>query len=192
MMTSQSVSAAGARTPPAGARKLWLDAGLRLAQREGRKSYSPAEVAAEAGLPVDTLRRVFGSFEQYCIALLLQLFDELRDEIVLATTGEPPGRHRARLGVTAYLDGCLRRAGLRRWFFSRNPSSERIAGTLRRQNQIYVVILGGEFKDIGWEHPQLASRLFIGMVLDIANAECTAGEPLPAFRETLWTYLDAG
>jgi len=192
MMTVQAVPTAPAPGSRPGARKTWLDAGMRLAQREGRKGYTLDEVAAEAGLPAASLRRTFGSFEHYCIVLLQQLFDELRDEVVLVTTGEPPGRHRARMGVTAYLDGCLRRAGLRRWFFSRNSSSTRIAGTLRRQNQIYVVILGGEFKDIGWTHPQLAARLFIDMVLDIANAECTAGEPLPAFRETLWTYLDAG
>lgn len=173
-------------------RTVWVDAGLRLAQREGRKEYAAADVAQEAGLPASGLRKTFGSFDNYSLAVLQSFFDDLRDRVVLATNDEPPGRHRARLGVTAYLDRCLERASLRRWFFGRRQPNPNVAAALRRQNRVYFVILGGEFKDIGWAHPLIAARLFIDMVLDVSSAECAAGQVLPAFRDTLWTYLDAG
>jgi len=92
MARGASRRASGAASPPRGSeRDLIIDATLRLIARGGWRRLSLAAIAAEAGLPILTLYRNFGSKSAILVAFLRRI-----DETVLAAPLEAPEDERPR------------------------------------------------------------------------------------------------
>lgn len=170
-------------------REALLRAGLRAAAREPLPPASAASVLAEAGLGEDALVRYFVDFEHYLLALQQRFLDELRDGVIRFTDHQPPGRERLKAGTSVYLDGCIKRRGLRQWLLEGRLQSSVVADGLRRQNQAYAMILSTEFHAMRWPQPQAAARLFLASVQEVSRIEHTAAAPVPAARMALWEFL---
>lgn len=166
-----------------------LKAGLKLAEHVDYGEASAEGVAEAAGLPVAVLHTHFVDFSYYLIALQQQFLDELRDNIIKATSGQPPGYQRLQTATLTYLDGCLRHHGLRSWLMEARRELAGVADGLRRQNQSYALIISTEFRAQGWPHPLAGARLFLSVIQEASRAEHWAGRPLREMRNAIWDFL---
>lgn len=164
-----------------------LEAGRRLAIHEPEPAVPALE--REAGLADGTLVSVFGSLEQYLVDLQQDFMNALRSEVIAATTEKPAGFVRIKSGAEAYLDGCLSRRGLRHWFIVERQRNGLVAGSLRRQNGTYRLILPGEFVAMQWPHPKAGARLFLALLMEAARSEHDLGRADPDLRAGIWHFL---
>jgi TetR/AcrR family transcriptional repressor of nem operon len=170
-------------------RQKLLDAGRRIALRENLAGLTALTLCAEARTDFDEFERHFATQRDFLLALQQDFMDGLRDKIFAITTGTRSPLMRLKLATETYLQGCIADRALRRWLLEARVHPEMEAG-VRRQNQTYWMILGAEFRTLGWPYPQAAARLYLAMTNEAANAEHRVGHALPAVRETLWDFLD--
>ncbi len=168
-----------------------LAAGAHLAQHYTLAELTEARICADAAIAPEDFRAAFGSVLGYVAALQQQFMDGLRDRIVRISDGTPPGVMRIKLAAETYLSACLEQQPLRGWLIEARAHPQ-VAEGLRKQNQVYWMIMGTELGVRGWPHPQSAARLFLAMINEAAVAEHRAGEPLLEIRSALWDYLDHG
>lgn len=155
------------------------------------QELTEARIVSAAGVGTDEFQAAFGSIFGYVNVLQQQFMDELRNRILKVTTGTGSGMTRIQLACETYLSGCLDHRALRAWLIEARTLPEVAAG-LRKQNQVYWVVLGSELKTLGWPQPQAAARLFLAMINEAATIEHRAGGPVPAARESLWDFLLRG
>jgi TetR/AcrR family transcriptional repressor of nem operon len=84
-----------------------LEAGVRVAEREGLAGLSVNRVVAEAGVAKGTFYVHFVDREAFVDALHARFHARVRQAAAAATAGIPPGAGRIVAGVEAYLDVCL-------------------------------------------------------------------------------------
>lgn len=168
-----------------------LAAGPHLAQHYTLGELTEARICADAAIEPEDFRAAFGTVLGYVAALQQQFMDGLRDRIVRISDGTPPGLLRIKLATETYLGACLEQQPLRGWLIEAR-AQPLVADGLRRQNQVYWLIMGTELGAQGWPHPQGAARLFLAMINEASVAEHRAGEPLLEIRTALWDYLDYG
>lgn len=166
-------------------------AGLRLCRHCRFQEIDEARLCAEAQASPSEFKAAFGDMLGYINALQQDFMDELRDRILKVTTGTASGIPRLQLASESYLAGCLQHRPLRAWLIEARNLPE-VAANLRRQNQIYWIVMGAELKTLGWADPQAAARLFLAMLNEASVLEHRAGQALPAVREALWDFLRRG
>lgn len=157
--------AAKART-----RALLLDAGYALAETTGLDGLSINALVEAAGVSKGTFFHHFGDRTAYMVALHRHFHDELVDRIQCAVKTIDPGRDRLATVSKTYLDGCLRRRGVRALILEARGLLP-IQDEIIRRNQSNVDFLAVDFDAMGWPRPRAAARLWIA-----ANAECALVE----------------
>ncbi|MGH8457316.1 MAG: TetR/AcrR family transcriptional regulator, partial [Stenotrophobium sp.] len=102
------------KSPSAQTRRFVLiAAGLRLlSQGASAASLGTPAVAAAAGLTPAQFKAAFPHFNDYLVALLQRMADEVREETLQALKGLPADVTRIRKGITAYLDAMQQRPAL--------------------------------------------------------------------------------
>lgn len=168
-----------------------LAVGPRLAQRYTLAELSAARISAMAEVTESDFEAAFGGILPYVSALQQHFMDGLRDRIFRLTLDAPAGLTRVKLASEAYLSGCLEHRALRGWLIEAR-AQPLIAAGLRKQNQVYWMIVASELKPLGWRHPQAAGRLYLAMINEAAVVEHRAGQAVASVREALWDFLDRG
>jgi TetR/AcrR family transcriptional repressor of nem operon len=84
-----------------------IQAGFQLAEEHGLAAMSVNDVVERAGVAKGTFYVHFPNRTAYLIALHRAFHDDLKARILDATQAIPPGAERLRVGIQAYLDGCL-------------------------------------------------------------------------------------
>ncbi len=168
-----------------------LAASQTLAERYTLAELSPARISAAAAVDVAHFDAAFDGVLAYVEALQQQFMTGLRDRIVKVTAGTDPGLLRVKLASEAYLAGCLEQRRLRGWLIEAR-TQPLLANGLRRQNQVYWMLVGSELSALGWRHPQAAARLFLAMINEASVVEHRAGQAVDSVREALWDFLDHG
>jgi AcrR family transcriptional regulator len=161
-----------------------------LAARLPLDSLTPADVCRQAGSDEATFIEAFGDVTGYLVAVQQAFMDRLRDRIVAVTAGVPPGLRRIQLATETYLSACLAERQLRTWLLQARMLPTVLAG-LRRQNQIYYVIIGTELESLGWPDGAAAARLYMAMINAAGIVEHRLG-PQPQTRDALWHFLTHG
>jgi hypothetical protein len=168
-----------------------LEAGRRLAMRHTLAELDPLLLCSEAKVGLDAFEREFASLGEFVAALQQDFMERLREKILAVTSGSAAGLMRLKLATESYLQGCLAERPLRAWLLDARLQADVLEG-LRRQNQVYWMILGSEFKSLRWPHPRAAGRIYLAMANEAAQAEHRVGHPLASVRDTLWEFLERG
>lgn len=166
-------------------------AGLRMLARGIPASRLDAkDVAAEAGLKPADVTAAFPVWEDYLLALLKQLSEEVRTEAVGAIAMKPPGRALIREGITAYLDIVLQRPALLEItaMLRAHPVCQQI--TRDRMNSL-VTFATLQLKMAKVSNPEGIGQLGMAMLFEITHAEYEARRALPDYRQTLDSYFVA-
>ncbi|HEY0973413.1 MAG TPA: hypothetical protein VGE57_02850 [Solimonas sp.] len=168
-----------------------LAAGPQLTTRYTLAELSPARIGEGAGLDERAFTETFDSVLDYINGLQQRFMDGLRDRIFKLTLDAPPGLLRVKLASEAYLSGCLEQRALRSWLIEAR-AQPLVAAGLRKQNQVYWLIVGSELATKGWPHPQAAGRLYLAMINEASVVEHRAGQVVTSVREALWDFLERG
>jgi hypothetical protein len=152
-------------------------------------TLTPADVCRQAGVDEAAFAPAFGDVPGYLVAVQQAFMDRLRDRIVAVTAGVQ-GLRRIQLATESYLSSCLAERDLREWLLAARMLPSVLAG-LRRQNQIYYVILGAELEALGWPDGAAAARLYMAMINAAGIVEHRLGVQ-PELREALWHFLTHG
>lgn len=175
---------------PAERQRLVAAAGI-LAASGATAGVTVQKICKAARCTPAAFRRHFKGRTEYLLAVQQAFMDAVRDAIVESMGSQSEGYDRVRQASQTYLDACLQHQPLRTWLLSARKSEPALADALRRQNDVYQLMLAGEFKKLGWAHPASAARLFLAMLMETGLMETVSGRVLPELRATLWEFLRA-
>lgn len=159
---------------------------VRIADDLPYSDATLARVAKAAKVPVARLQAQFLDFTYLLIAVQQHILDELRDNVIDATSHLPPGLDRVRTATKVYLDHSLLRGGLRAWLLQARREQPQLAEGLRRQNHSFALVISTEFHALGWPYPFAAARLYLAAIQEAARLEQIKGESLSYVREAIW------
>jgi len=179
------------RTPPSAERQRLIAAAATLARQGPAVTLTEKKVCAAARCPPAAFRRHFKRRTDYVLAVQQAFMDAVRDRIVESMAAQAEGYDRVRQASETYLDACLEHQPLRLWLLAARKGRPELADALRRQNDVYQLLLAGEFKKLGWGHPKAAARLYLAMLMETGLMETLTGTALPELRATLRDFLRA-
>lgn len=162
-----------------------LDAALRVADGRGLGSLSVNDIVREAGVAKGTFYVHFADRTALLVALHRRFHDDLFQQIATATVNLDPGPERARRRLTAFLDGCRDRPGVRSVLLDARSDPAISAEVVHRNDQA-ARLLG---EDIRRDPPtglELESaRLIVAAAAEAAALELAAQRRLPRVRAAL-------
>lgn len=163
-------------------------AGLRVFEKKGLAEMRVDDVVEEAGVAKGTFYLYFKDRSAYLLGLHRDFHDALRDEILQKTASLPAGRERLLAGTTIYLDGCLKKQGVKAMLFeARSEPALRDEVFVRNEN--FSAVVGEDFKAMGRKNPGAAAKLFVAMAAEAALHELQAGKKLAPLRAALADFL---
>lgn len=165
-----------------------LQAGLRLAERDGLGNVSVNAIVREAGVAKGTFYVHFPDRKDYFVALHRDFHDALERDVEDATNPLDDPRERLEAGATAYLDGCLRSSGVKALLLEARAEPA-VHQEVRSRNKRFSHRAQREFAAMGWPEPAHAARLFVAMAAEAALVELEAGHRVPAMRDTLRRFV---
>jgi AcrR family transcriptional regulator len=98
-----------------------LDAVARILDREGVAGLNISAIAAEAGLSRVTLHRRGARLDDYLVAVLGRVSDDLRASLWPAMTGAGPAAERLAAALRSLCEVCERHAGVMSAMYGRRP-----------------------------------------------------------------------
>ena len=159
-----------------------LRAAIELAERDGLRSLSVAEITATAGLAKGTFYIHFADRTALLVALHRWFHDTVFGRVVDSTAGDEPGAERARRRLIAFLDACRELPGVRALLLDARTEPA-IATEVDRRNRQATAIIATDLTETG--HPRETARILVLAAADIAARESTHGRKLPAARQAL-------
>ncbi|GAB3230575.1 TetR/AcrR family transcriptional regulator [Mycolicibacterium hippocampi] len=166
-----------------------LSAGFVLAETTGLDGLSVNAVVATAGVAKGTFFHHFGDRTSYLVALHRRFHDDIFDEVQRATASMRPGRDRLTAMSVTYLDGCLRRRGVRALILEARGQLP-IQDEIIRRNSTTVDLLTDDFVAMRRPRPRAAARLWLAANAECALLELDAGRADPETRAALADLLD--
>lgn len=164
--------------------QLLIDSGSALAERTGLMGLSVNLLVEHAGVSKGTFFHHFGSRSAYVVALHRAFHDGLQDEIARSIDGMPAGAERLDVVASTYLDVCLRQRGVRALLLEARADPQ-IQHEINSRNEAAAHVITSDFIEMHTALPAETARLWIGLVVEVALLELTAGGSLPASREAL-------
>ncbi len=168
-----------------------MAAGALVADRDGLAAMSVSGVTKQAGLAKGTFYVHFADRTALIVAIHTKFHDQLFADVVAATSHLQPGAPRAAARIEAFLEGCLRKPGVRSLLLqSRHEQDIRVQ--VERRNREAALLLTAELRHgnpTGHE-PQTA-RLLVAATIEVAGAELEANKRLPKLRTALRTFVDS-
>jgi TetR/AcrR family transcriptional regulator, transcriptional repressor for nem operon len=165
-----------------------IETGLQLAEELGLEGLSVNAVVAAAGVSKGTFFHHFPDRTCYLVALHRRFHDALADEFWSAAGGMAPGRERLATAARTYLDGCLRDRGVKALLLEARGHRP-IADEVMARNRRNVDIVAADFEAIGWRHPRLSARLWVGATAECALIELELGRADSETREALDAFV---
>ena len=159
-----------------------LDAAITLAERDGLRSLSVADITAAAGHAKGTFSVHFPDRAALLVALHRWFHDTVFATVITSTAEDGPGSGRARRRLIAFLDACRELPGVRALLLDARTEPA-IAAEVDRRNQQATRILATDLA--GTAHPRETARILVLAAADIAARESTQGRRLPAARQAL-------
>lgn len=163
-------------------RRELLTAAVELAERDGLRSLSVAEITAAAGHAKGTFYIHFRDRTALLVALHRWFHDTVFDRVLASTAEEKPGPGRARHRLIAFLDACRELPGVRALLLDARTEPA-IAAEVDSRNQQATQILAADLTGVA--HPRETARILVLAAADIAARESTAGRRISAAREAL-------
>ena len=159
-----------------------LNAAVQLAERDGLRSLSVADITAAAGHAKGTFYVHFRDRTALLVALHRWFHDTVFDRVVTSTAEASPGPERARQRLLAFLDACRELPGVRALLLDARTEPA-IAAEVDSRNHQATQILASDLA--GTAHPRETARILVIAAADIAARESTQGRTLPAARKAL-------
>ena len=159
-----------------------LDAAVALAERDGLRSLSIADVTAAAGHAKGTFYVHFRDRTALLVALHRWFHDTVFDRVITSTAEDSPGPERARRRLIAFLDTCRELPGVRALLLDARTEPA-IAAEVDERNRQATRVLAADL--VGIAHPREKARILVLAAADTAGRESTAGRRLPAARQAL-------
>lgn len=159
-----------------------LTAAINLAERDGLRSLSVAEITAAAGHAKGTFYVHFPDRGALLVALHRWFHDTVFEKVISSTSAEQPGPQRARRRLVAFLDACRELPGVRALLLDARTEPA-IAAEVDSRNRQATQVLAGDLT--GTAHPRETARILVLAAADIAARESTSGRRIPAAREAL-------
>ncbi|MVU83572.1 TetR family transcriptional regulator [Nocardia sp. ET3-3] len=170
-------------------RNALLDAGAEIAGRTGLRGLSVNAVVAAAGMAKGTFYHHFPDRRSYVVALHRRYHEELAATILAAVGDRAPGRDRLRVGLTAYLDGCLRTRGTKA-FLAQSRTDTDLLDEVNARNLAFAQVIAPDLAALGWPDPAAVAHLVIAMAAEAALAELYAAAPRPDLRAALTALIE--
>ncbi len=163
-----------------------LRAAVELAERDGLRSLSVAEITATAGHAKGTFYVHFADRTALLVALHRWFHDTVFERVISDSSAEQPGPPRARRRLIAFLDACRDLPGVRTLLLDAR-SEPAIAAEVDNRNRQATQILATDLTATA--HPRETARILVLAAADIAARESTQGRRLPAARAALLEIL---
>ena len=166
-----------------------VEAGLRLLAAGAAAARLDAKiVAAEAKLKPAQATANFPDWQDYLLALLKILSQEVRLEAVKAIAMKPPGRSLIREGIAAYLDTILQRPALLE--ITSMLRAHPVCQQITRDRMTSLVMLATlQLKMAEVKNAEGIGQLGMAMLFEITHAEYEARRALPDYRHTIDSYF---
>ena len=159
-----------------------LNAAVELAERDGLRSLSVADITAAAGHAKGTFYVHFRDRTALLVALHRWFHDTVFDRVIASTAEDSPGPERARRRLIAFLDACRELPGVRALLLDARAEPA-IAAEVDSRNRQATQILAADLAVTA--HPREKARILVLAAADIAARESTQGRKLPAARRAL-------
>jgi TetR/AcrR family transcriptional regulator, transcriptional repressor for nem operon len=165
-----------------------LEAGVRVAEREGLAGLSVNRVVAEVGVAKGTFYVHFVDREAFVDALHARFHARVRVAVASATAGIPPGAGRVVAGVEAYLDVCLADRAIKALALETRTDAA-LTASMSARHESFAASAIPSFKAMGWPDARAAAQLLAAMTSEIAIRELEAGRRVPGARRSLRRFL---
>lgn len=177
------------RTSREATRQQLIDAGLRLACVQSLASLRVDDVVQAAGIAKGTFYLHFKDRSEYLTTLHRGFHDAVMGQVQMAVAKQPAGLARLLNGSLAYLDACRRDHPVKALLIE-SRAEPTIQEAVAMQNARFSQRAARDLKAAGWPAPEIAARLWVGMVAEGALAEAEAGAIVPAVRAALGQFLN--
>ena len=159
-----------------------LRATVELAERDGLRSLSIADITAAAGHAKGTFYIHFPDRAALLVALHRWFHDTVFEQVISATADDEPGPQRARRRLIAFLDACRELPGVRALLLDARTEPA-IAAEVDKRNQQATQLLASDLAATA--HPREKARILVLAAADIAARESQQGLTIPAARKAL-------
>lgn len=172
-------------------RQQLLDAALRVADRNGLTSLSVNDVTREAGVAKGTFYVHFPDRTSLLVALHRRFHDELFERIATSTNSLEQGPERAHRRLTAFMEGCRDRPGVRSVLLEARSEPAVSLEVTRRNDQAARTLVDDLRRDPPTGHELESARLIVAAAAEAASLELAARRRLPKVRAALDALVDA-
>lgn len=160
-----------------------LEAAVSLADRDGLRSLSIAEITATAGHAKGTFYIHFADRTALLVALHQWFHDKVFAMVIADTGDENPGPERVRRRLIAFLDACTALPAVRALLLDARTEPA-IAHEVEQRNRQATLVLATDLAGTV-AHPRETARLLVLAAADIAARESTLGRKQPTARRAL-------
>jgi AcrR family transcriptional regulator len=160
-----------------------LSAAVDLAERDGLRSLSVADITAAAGHAKGTFYVHFRDRTALLVALHRWFHDTVFDRVISSTAEDDSGPERARRRLIAFLDTCRELPGVRALLLDARTEPA-IATEVDDRNRQAMQILAPDLAGTT-AHPHEAARFLVLAAADVAARESTQCRRIPAARQAL-------
>ena len=158
-----------------------------VAERDGLAALSVDAVTRTAGHAKGTFYVHFADRTELLVDLHRRFHDELFQRIREASVDIPVGPERARMMITAFLDGCRQQVGVRSMLLQARGLPE-IADLVRQRNAEAARDIASQLSGATPDPRELA-QLLVGATAEVALQELQAGRRLPRLRRALMSLV---
>jgi AcrR family transcriptional regulator len=170
-------------------REALLQAGVQVADEHGLAGLSVNRVVAEAGVAKGTFYVHFADRSAFVDAMHERFHATVREEVLAAVAGLPPGGELLRRATTAYLDLSLANRATKALVVEASADPE-LSAPMAERRAGFGALAEPSMKALGWRAPAVAARLYQAMVAEASLMELDAGRRLPPVRRTLAEWLE--
>jgi TetR/AcrR family transcriptional regulator, transcriptional repressor for nem operon len=167
-----------------------IEAGLKLAEQHGISNMSINAIVTAASVAKGTFYVHFTDRAEYLVALHQAFHDGIKASVLAATADLAPGAQRLRVGVIAYLDGCLKSKAVKALLLEAR-SEPAIAAEVQRRNADFAGIAQTDFEAMGWQHTANLARLYVVMVAEAAIMQLESKQANASVREALFRFIES-
>lgn len=167
-------------------RQALLDAGLELTAIVNLSRITVDAIVHRAGVAKGTFYVHFADRAAFLVSLHAQFHERLRNAVLQATAGLPPGAWRLRKGTQTYLDGCLHERAVKALLLEARCEAP-ITAEVQRRNAEFAALAEPDFTALGWPNPETSARLFVTLGAEAALIELETGYN-EAVRQALWRF----
>jgi TetR/AcrR family transcriptional repressor of nem operon len=165
-------------------RESLLDAGERLAERDGLSAFNIAALVAEAGVAKGTFYVYFADRDDFLDALHERFYAEVSEAVAGAVGGLAPGGEQLLAAIEAYLDVCLDKAAVKA-LVRETRALGNLTPPMAAREERFFALAEPSLEAIDLKPARISSRLIVAMTAEVALIEAEAGEKVQGARRLI-------